>query len=141
MCRREIRHPTLPRDETARRGWGPSRFADRIDAKLELEGYGEGAVLVAGLLRKIEQADDAVGVFGGDGEWSFAADGVADVRVEEAVVAGDGRVRLAREFDGLGLLGGDGERPPGGFGFGKPGLLRAELRRASATEERGFLRI
>jgi len=71
------------------------RFADGVDAELELEGYGQRALLVAGLLCEVEETDDAVGVFSGDGERDFAANSVADVGVEEAVVARDGRVGLA----------------------------------------------
>ena len=59
------------------------------DADLELEGYGQGALLFAGLESQFEKADDAVAVCRCDGERGLVADGIADVGVEEAVIAGD----------------------------------------------------
>ena len=90
-----------------------------------LEGDVEAAAGGAGFKGELEESDRAEGVFAGDGQGRAAVDGVADVGVEEAVVAGFGGLGMAGVFDGLGGFGGEGEGAPGGFGVGEPGLGRA----------------
>src|SRR6185312_14627720 len=87
---------------------------------LLVEGDGEGLALVVGFAGEVEDAEGAVGVFGGDGERGFAEEGVADVGVELAVVAGDGGDGGADELRGLREVGADGEGAPGGFVFSTP---------------------
>ena len=57
--------------------------------------------MLVGFAGEVEEAEGAVAVFGGDGERGFAEDGVADVGVELAVVAGDGGNAGVGELGGL----------------------------------------
>jgi len=104
-----------------------------------VEGDGEGAAEFAGLAGEVEEAEGAEGVFWRDGEWGAAEDGVADVGVELAVVAGDGGVGGAGELGVLRELGGGGEGAPGGVGFRQPGLGAAEARRSVVGVDEGRL--
>ena len=93
-----------------------------------VEGDGEGAALLVGFAGEVEEAEGAVAVFGGDGEWGLAEDGVADVGVELAVVAGDGGDAGAGELGGVLEVERKGDGAPGGFGFGEPGLRVSRAR-------------
>ena len=96
---------------------------------------GEGALLVAGLKGEFEELDGAKAVFGGDGEGGGAEDGIADVGVEETVVAVEGGELCHFELGGFGWVRGDGEGAPGGFGFGEPVGGGAEQGRAGFVFE------
>ena len=76
----------------------------------------------------------------GDDEGGGAVDGVADVGVEEAVVAGSGGDGLAEELGGGGGARCEGEGAPGGFGLFNPGGgVRGERGDGEASGEGGFL--
>ena len=92
-----------------------------LEAQGSVEGDGEGLAPVVGFAGEVEEAEGAVAVFGGDGEWGLAEDGVADVCVELAVVAGDGGDGRVGELGGLLEIEWERDDAPGGLGFGEPG--------------------
>src|SRR6201999_3697744 len=122
--------PSSPRAEMFRNSCNHWRGRARHQCLRLVEGDGEGLALVVGFAGEVEEAKGTVAVFGGDGEWGLAEDGVANVGVELAVVAGNGGEKGAGELGGLREIEREGDGAPGGFWFGEPGFFAAEQGRA-----------
>ena len=88
-----------------------------------LELYFEGAAGIGADAGHFEELGDAVAVFGRDCQFGRAEDGVADVGVEAAIVAGQGFDVVLDEHGGIGGHGGDGELAPGGLLLLEPDVL------------------
>ncbi len=108
-------------------------------AILSVDGDVDGDAAFAADPGEFKDADGTVAVFGGDSEGGGAQNGVADVHVELAVVAGFGGVGGADEVGRVLGIRRVGEGTPGGFRLREPRGWSFEWRDFGAVVQSGFL--